>query len=247
MSKIITPAPPAAPAAIIVSQGNRLNSDGTLSHNVAGRGSFPFVQTLPAAGSPGATLTWPLAGHYFYVYASTGPLLIQPNNGNQISYDQGTGEDQGSNNPFNKLTISNPSNKAVTFTLVVGYDSFIDKRLVIAPGVGNLPVVNPSTKCIAQPKTVGAHYNNGFLDVGFSLPAPGNANGGFRRKTAIFTNDDSINKQELFVIDSNNNYMANLLYGQTKAFETDDVIALLNPLGNANAALCWVSEIYYNS
>lgn len=85
----------------------------------------------------GKTIPLPITGTTFYVTASSGPIEIRPHSksgpGSWAQYTPGTGLDVLEENAFSMLEVRNPNAAApVVFQMFIGWDQFIDKRLILA-------------------------------------------------------------------------------------------------------------------
>lgn len=115
-------------AALGVAQGNnRLNSSGQSLGNVKSRTSLTYTNVVPAGG----TLEVPAAGTQFYLIFSTAALNIRPSGGVFSPYQQGTGLQLVEANAFNLIEVQNLNAGPVVFQLFIGFDQFIDNRLVL--------------------------------------------------------------------------------------------------------------------
>lgn len=118
---------------------NRVNSSGRALGTVKARTSLFVSNLIPAGG----TLPIPVAGTSFYVTVATAPFNIRPSGGVFNTYDVGTGLDLEEINSFSLLEVNNPNAFPVVFQLFVGFDKFIDKRLILSQT--NLNVVAKPT------------------------------------------------------------------------------------------------------
>lgn len=110
----------------IATGSNRVNSAGEFPRAAIGKTSTVIRNIVPA----GQTVPFPAAGDSFYVTFASAPLTIKPDTGVANSYVQGTGLNLI--NPFNQLNITNPGTAAVVFEVFVGFDEYIDNRVIIA-------------------------------------------------------------------------------------------------------------------
>lgn len=113
----------------VATGSNRVNSSGNL--NATGplsRTSIIFPLIVPA-GKTGAV---PIAGSTFYVTVATAPVDIRPLNGVFNRYTQGQGMKVQEVNAFPALEVSNPNAFSVVVQVFVGFDNFIDNRLILA-------------------------------------------------------------------------------------------------------------------
>lgn len=126
---------------------NRVNSSGRSLGTVKARTSLFVSNLIPAGG----TLPVPVSGTSFYVTVATAPFLIRPSGGVFNTYDVGTGLDLEEINSFSLLEVSNPNAFPVVFQLFVGFDKFIDKRLILSQT--NLNVVARPTAPLPNTET----------------------------------------------------------------------------------------------
>lgn len=114
----------------VATGSGRVNSSGQFPQvNSVGQ-SFNYTNVVPAGG----TLTVPLAGTQFYVVFASAPLTIKPYGngfGSDVIYSQGTGQQFYDSQAFSYLAIFNPSAGPIVFQLFVGFNQFIDRRLII--------------------------------------------------------------------------------------------------------------------
>ena len=223
-----------------MAQGSNVtNTQGALTAN-SRHPALPFANTLPAAGQPGATITIPVSGTNFYLFSTTGTVLIQPTGGSAIPYVQGTGLDLSNEGGFTSLQISNPNSSPITFLLIIGTDQFIDKRVIITGGSGILFVQNAPTKNFGRAvATLGATS---------SIDFPGTSNGTTARKQIIIANIDGgggTNNFVMHVRDSSSNTIGIVFAGSSWTAETSDDVKLFNP--NGSGVSYNVGEIYYAS
>jgi hypothetical protein len=106
---------------------NLTNSQGKAPSSVLSKTTLTLSNVL----TPGATLPIPATGTFFYVIAANAPLNIRPSGGVFNPYDVGTGLSVGLENAFQILEINNPSANNVAFTIFVGFDGYIDNRLIL--------------------------------------------------------------------------------------------------------------------
>lgn len=111
-----------------VSQGsNRINSTAQIIGSPENRASGLFTQVLPAGGS----MPINIPGSTFYVTYCSSPLSVRPYPGGAFdTYPQGTGRrfEVG----FTRLDLLNPSANPCLFQIWVGFDEYIDKRLILS-------------------------------------------------------------------------------------------------------------------
>jgi hypothetical protein len=90
----------------------------------------------------GATLPLPISGDQFYILTASGQIQIRPSNGVFNPYDVGTGLKLSNDEAFTMLEIKNETAEPVAFSLFVGFQEFIDKRLI---------TINPVTPQVIHP------------------------------------------------------------------------------------------------
>lgn len=172
-------------------QTNQISKAGSFSVTVpGGKTTLPYTDVLAAAGAAGSMKTIPAVGTSFYLFQATGPVTIEPNGGSAIEYVDGTGLGP-LETPFTSLNISNPSATPVSFTLILGFTEFIDKRLVIVEG---------ANVSVADAPTYSKGYGSFTLAQGGAEPAQGTDTGGQQRRQLIVTNI-STNGQALNIYD----------------------------------------------
>lgn len=117
---------------------NRTNSSGVALPNAESRTSLSYANILPAGG----TLPINASGTQFYVTIATGDIEIRPSRGIFNTYAAGTGMQLTLENAFSLLEVRNPNAYPVVFQVFVGFDQFIDNRLVL---------VQTGQKVVAKP------------------------------------------------------------------------------------------------
>ncbi len=118
---------------------NRTNSSGRSLGTVKARTSLFIDGQIPA----GETMPVPIAGTQFYVTALTATIGIRPSGGIFNDYEVGTGLQLQEINAFNLLELRNENAFPVVYQIFVGFDQFIDKRLILDL-VSQPAVVNPT-------------------------------------------------------------------------------------------------------
>ncbi len=216
----------------IVTTNNRLNTSGSPVSGVGGT-SFYIYDTV----APGQTTCYAVSGTSFYVFSSNGTLSIQPSGGYFVEYTQGTGLMKKDGNTLTQLNVQNTGATAVTFILFVGFDEFIDRRVVLVNGplTAAVPVQNAATKNKGTGKTTIA---GGSTDT-----YAGTANGSAARKSITVTNNDGA--QTLQVFDSTNTLFATIQPAMAWFMESSDVWKVHN--ANGGAVAYNVGEVYYAS
>ena len=113
---------------------NRVNSSGRALGNLVGRSSLFIRNILPAriSASEPSVLPLPTTGTSFYVTAASAPFEMRPANGQWNQYDVGTGLALSEVNTFNLLELRNTSANPIAFEIFVGFDEYIDNRVIIS-------------------------------------------------------------------------------------------------------------------
>lgn len=114
------------PLAAIATGTNRINSTGATVGSPGNRTSQKITQVLAGGGIMQAQVP----GTTFYIAYSSAPLNIRPSGGSFNTYDVGTGLkfEKG----FVLLEIQNPTTNPVLFQIFVGFDEFIDNRVILS-------------------------------------------------------------------------------------------------------------------
>lgn len=106
---------------------NRTNSGGRSLGTVKSRMSLVYNGIVPASG----TVPVPAAGTQFYVTVATAEISVRPSGGVFNPYAQGTGLQLEEINAFELLEVKNENAFPVVFQLFVGFDQYIDNRLIL--------------------------------------------------------------------------------------------------------------------
>ncbi len=106
---------------------NTTNSGGAVLANVKNRSSLVYANVLQA----GQQLPVPSSGTQFYVTFTSATIEIQPSGGTFAPYDAGTGLQLSDDNPFSQLQVRNPNAFSIVFQIFIGFNQFIDNRLVL--------------------------------------------------------------------------------------------------------------------
>lgn len=142
------------PNSAVAIGNNRSNTSGIALPSVATRTSI-FVTNVV---QPGKVLPVPVTGTTFYVTVATSKIKIRPRNGIFNEYMAGTGLDLDLVNAFDLLEVKNENAFPVVFQIFVGFDRFIDKRLILtqtgqgavafptAPTANSVAVINIEDK-----------------------------------------------------------------------------------------------------
>lgn len=113
-----------------VAQGdNRVNTSGIFP-SARGQTSLTVNNVIPA--NSGANLA--VAGTSFYLLAATAIISIRPTGGAFNDYYPGTGQVLPDINAFANLDVYNNNNFPVAISLFIGFNGFIDNRVIISSG-----------------------------------------------------------------------------------------------------------------
>lgn len=100
--------------------GIRAKGSQIITNVVAGNGTLPLR----------------VSGSQFYMLTCSAPVNIRPMAAGSVGFFDsiatGTGKNFGEINAFEQLEIQNTNSFAVVFSLFIGWDDFIDKRLIVA-------------------------------------------------------------------------------------------------------------------
>jgi hypothetical protein len=184
------------------------------------RGSYaiPYANTLPGVSQPGNSVTVPISGVGFYVFASTAPITIKPNIGGDATYVQGTGVE------WDKEGVAH----------------FVDHRVVpvnpqtvaIANSPGFPTILSGGVNLVVIPQ----------IGVGQPLIFPGTFPGLGPRKQIIIT-DMSGAGTSIIVLDKLGNPLVPCNAGLGAiTFETSDSIGIIASAANVNGM---IGEIFY--
>jgi hypothetical protein len=229
-----------APATIAAQQtSNRINPPGKLPSI----GSIQLNQTLPANGAAGYSITIPCLGSSFYVSAISPTSLavqVQPTGGDLGTYELGQGQDYNREGGFSSITVTNPNSVPITFTLVIGFPDFIDKRLVIIGG---------TTINIEDSPTTPVGTALGAMLAGASTAFPGVsvagvvAAGKIRRQIIVTNNDSAL---VVAVLDSAGVRIGAVYPQRAWALATSGSVTVKNQNGSALTGNVDVGETFYN-
>lgn len=111
----------------VASGSNRTNSSGASLGTVKSRTSITINNIVPA----NSTLQVPATGTQFYVVIQSAPISVRPSGGVFNQYEQGTGLQLEEINAFQLLEVKNDNAFPVVFSLFVGFDQYIDNRLIL--------------------------------------------------------------------------------------------------------------------
>jgi|HubBroStandDraft_2_1064218.scaffolds.fasta_scaffold00568_22 hypothetical protein len=162
------PAPNVLPGRFDVAVGNnRTNSSGQAPTIGQQRGSA-LINIAIAAGQ---TIPIPQAGNQFYFVVAQAPVVVQPfiqgaTPGAAVTYSQGTGMRSAPGSEFSNLNVTNPNANSTVISLFVGFDGFIDNRLIeVSSGVSQ--VAHPVLSVPASTTTVNIPDLSGgaFTDI----------------------------------------------------------------------------------
>lgn len=127
-----------------------------------GRGSQIINNVVPA----GSSVPFPATGNTFYLLAASAPLQIRPSGGSFAEYRTGTGLDIVGENAFSQLELKNTTANPISFSLFVGFDGFIDNRVIVAGDISQ-QVAYPTYKQASTAAAVAINDLSGqkFTDV----------------------------------------------------------------------------------
>ena len=224
---------------VTAQSSNRLNNSGVFAPgNSPTKSTIPYTNTLAAAGQNGSTLTVPLAGDSFYVSASNGGVTIQPGGGDANTYALGTGLNV-LDVPFSQLIFTNPNAFPITFTVVVGFAEFIDKRLVLINGTV-IPTQDAPTIASGSAALVLAQGGGHVIFPGVSVAA-------FRRRQFIVYNSDG-NGNPIHIYDSSGgNIMGIVPAGTSWTLAVSGAITVQNDNAASGNITVYVGETFYTS
>jgi hypothetical protein len=105
---------------------------GIAPNGTRAKGSQIITNVVAANG----TLPLRVSGSQFYMLASSAAVDIRPMAAGSVGFFDtivtGTGKNFNDINAFEQLEVKNNNNFAVVFSLFVGWDDYIDKRLIVA-------------------------------------------------------------------------------------------------------------------
>lgn len=151
----------------VATGNNRTNSSGLPLASLRARGSQYITNIIPAGTTANpAVLPVPAAGTQFYVLFASAPIGIRPSGGIFDTYSQGTGLNLDIENQFNLLEVSNSNPFPIVFQIFVGFDSYIDNRLILANSL-TPAVVYPtySTASSATDIAINDLSGQAFVDI----------------------------------------------------------------------------------
>jgi hypothetical protein len=111
----------------VATNDNRTTSQGAAPRSPLAKTSRIISLVIGA----GVTLPLSVTGNTFFLTVCTNELHIRPSGGIFTPHFQGTGLDLDLENSFTMLEVFNPGDAAVTFEIFVGFDRYIDKRLIL--------------------------------------------------------------------------------------------------------------------
>jgi hypothetical protein len=142
--------------------GNRSGTSGFALPQVQSRISLFYENLIPAGG----VLPVPCNGTSFYVTIATGAISIRPRNGVFNEYAPGTGLELDLINAFDLLEVKNENAFAVVFQIFVGFDRFIDKRLILTQtGQGSVAFPTYQTASSAAVVNIADRTSQVFADI----------------------------------------------------------------------------------
>jgi len=140
---------------------NRVNS-GTKPSPGPWKGSIRIANIVAA----GQTLPIPCSGTQFYFRTLTGPILARPNRGAFSEFNQGEGLNINEDDAFSLIEIKNESALPVVFEMHVGFQGFIDNKLIIADSLyPNVVLPTYSTPSSAASVPINDVSGEAFTDI----------------------------------------------------------------------------------
>jgi hypothetical protein len=139
---------------------------GIAPHGIRAKGS-QVITNVVAANS---TLPLRASGTQFYMLTSSAALNIRPMAAGAVGFFDtivtGTGKNFGGVNAFEQLEVQNTNAFAVIFSLFIGWDDWIDKRLIVASNT-NPQVTYPTYPTPNAAAVVNINDLSGqtFLDI----------------------------------------------------------------------------------
>lgn len=106
---------------------NRVNT-GTRPAPGPWKGSIRIANIVPA----GSTVAFPCSGTQFYFRTLTAQIAARPNRGAFSDFNQGEGLNLDEADAFSLIEIRNDNAFPVVFEMHVGFQGFIDNKLIIA-------------------------------------------------------------------------------------------------------------------
>lgn len=122
---------------------NRVNTSGQPG-DVKWRTSLRLTNVIQA----GQQIPVSVSGTQFYFVTATAKLAVQPSGGVFSDYGQGEGMNLSEENAFSSLQIKNNNSFPVVYDLFVGFQGFIDNKLILTNSL--YPVVAKPTYPIAS-------------------------------------------------------------------------------------------------
>lgn len=113
---------------VVANNDNRTSTQGLFNRGSRAKSSVQINNLIPAGG----TLPLPVSGVNFYLLLASAAVKIRPSGGNFDEYTTGTGLNLDPANAFELLEIRNDNSFAVAFSIFVGWDSYDDRRLILA-------------------------------------------------------------------------------------------------------------------
>jgi hypothetical protein len=130
---------------VVAQNDNRVTTQGQAPISARGRANLRVVNVIPAAsGTTPGTLNVPAYGTQFYFRVLTAEISVKPKTGVFSKFNQGEGQNFSIENTFDMLQLRNDNTFAVVFEMVVGFDDFIDNKLILSNSI-NTSVAFPTT------------------------------------------------------------------------------------------------------
>lgn len=192
---------------------------------------------MPIPLAAGVTTRLTATGTNFYLETATAPVNIRPSGGDFSLFKQGEGQqvEEG----FYQIEVQNPNNFAVVINVWMGFDDFIDRRLILTGGTQQL-AVNPLVTAPGTVATIAIPDLSGgqFTDIGGTIWLP------ISRAQIIVSNLDAaavLLLQKLGNTTYNTGAVMSFPPAQVTAPAISGSFQLVGPSATLNALVC---EVY---
>lgn len=139
---------------------------GIAPGGIRAKGSQVITNVVAANG----TLPLRVSGSQFYMLTASAAVDIRPMAAGSVGFFDtivtGTGKNFGNVNAFEQLEVKNNNAFAVIFSLFIGWDDYIDKRLIVASNT-NPQVIFPTYQVPSSAAVVNINDLSGqaFVDI----------------------------------------------------------------------------------